>query len=77
VVSHEALRNALRRSLGYEFKRQADRVEIFKKRGSTKRVELRRVDMHDEIAARNILRQAGMAADEIDRLIAEQTVKPH
>jgi hypothetical protein len=73
VISHDALREAIR-SLGYTFKRQADRVEIYKQRGSIKRVELRRVDLHDENAARSVLRQAGMSGEDIEAFISNQRV---
>jgi hypothetical protein len=51
VIPNDALINALRH-LSFTFKRQADRVMIYKKRGSTRRVEVRRYDLHDEHYAR-------------------------
>lgn len=59
MIPHDALINALR-SLNFRFKRQADRVEVYKQSGTTRRVEVRRHDWHDETAVRTILRQAGM-----------------
>jgi len=69
VIPHDALINALR-SLHFRFKRQADRVEIYKQSGTTCRVEVRRHDWHDETAARTILRQAGMPPADIGAFIA-------
>ena len=71
MITHEALRNAIR-SRGFEFKRQADRVEIFKQRGTTTRVELRRISLHDDDYAQTILRQAGFGAEEIADFMREQ-----
>lgn len=68
MIPHDALINALR-DLGFRFKRQADRVEIYKQQGTTRRVEIRRHNWHDETAARTILRQAGMAAERINEFI--------
>lgn len=64
LVSREAVVNRIREA-GFTFKRQADRVEIWKKRGSTTRVDLRRRDMYDELYAATILRQAGLSEQEI------------
>jgi len=68
VVPNEALTRALR-SLNFTFKRQADRVMIWKQRGSTLRVAVRRNALHDETYARTILKQAGMAEADIDNFI--------
>lgn len=76
MVPHEALIKALR-SLKFTFKRQADRVEIYKQSGSTRRVEIRRRDLHDEMYSRVLLRQAGMAPDAIESFIAEAKVTRH
>jgi hypothetical protein len=68
VIPNDALSNALR-PLNFTFKRQADRVMIWKQRGSTLRVSVRRNSAHDEEYARTVLRQAGMPADEIEAFI--------
>jgi hypothetical protein len=68
VVPNSALVNALR-DLGFEFKRQADRVMIYKKVGNTTRVAVRRIDMHDDEAAKIVLKQAGMDATAIEKFI--------
>lgn len=75
MIPHDALVNALR-SLKFRFKRQADRVEIYKQSGTTRRVQLRRHDLHDETAARTVLKQAGMAQSDIDAFI-ESVKKSH
>jgi hypothetical protein len=69
VIPNDALINALR-SLNFSFKRQADRVMIYKQNGSTRRVGVRRRDYHDESSAREVLKLAGMPADKINEFIA-------
>lgn len=76
MIPNDALINALR-TLDYHYKGQTDRVVLYKKRGSTKRVEIRRVTMHDEIAVRILLRQAGMEPDAIERFIAAYRTNQH
>lgn len=76
VIPNDALVNALR-ELDFEFKRQADRVMIYKRRGSTTRVALRRIDYHDEEAARTVLRQAGMSAQAIEGFISNYKTNHH
>jgi len=54
AIPRQSLVNALR-SLGYTFKRQADRVEIYKQKGTTARQEIPRRDwLDDEYALRSI-----------------------
>jgi hypothetical protein len=43
---------------------------IYKQRGTTRRVGVGRRDFHDERAAREVLRLAGMSQDKIDEFIA-------
>ena len=76
MIPHDALVNALR-SLKFRFKRQADRVEIYKQSGTTRRVQLRRHDLHDETAARTVLRQAGMSDTDIDAFVASVNKAHH
>jgi hypothetical protein len=68
VIPNDAVTNALRK-LNFTFKRQADRVMIWKQRGSTRRVSVRRRDLHDPDAVRTLLKQAGMPHDEIENFI--------
>lgn len=69
MVPHEALIKALR-SRGYSYKGQSDRVTMWKRPGSAKRIMVRKHSSHSEEAARSWLKQAGMSDDEIDRFIA-------
>ena len=59
------------RSLGFSFKDQTPRMKLYKQKGTNKRVEIRRNIAHDEDYLRQVLRQAGMAPDEIENLIRE------
>ena len=68
MIPNDALVNALR-SLNFTFKQQTDRVMIYKQRGTTRRVGLRRRDYHDEGAAREALKLAGMPLAEIQNFI--------
>jgi hypothetical protein len=43
---------------------------LYKQRGTARRVGVRRRDYHDEAAAREVLRLAGMTNAEIDKFIA-------
>jgi hypothetical protein len=70
MISHEALHNGIR-SQRFGYKNQTDRVELWKQQGSTKRVEIRRRDFHGDDYARAVLRQTGMADEEIEKFIAE------
>lgn len=69
MIPHDALVNVLRH-LDFHFKRQADRVELYRKKRSTLRVAIRRRDYHDEDYVKIVLKQAGMAPAEISTFIA-------
>lgn len=60
----------LRRSLNYSFKRQTDRIDVYKERGSTRRVLIKKSASHTPEYARSILRSAGMDEEEIERFLA-------
>ena len=68
MISNAALTNALR-SLNFTFKRQTDRVMIWKQRGTTLRVSVRRHSTHDNEYSAVVLRQAGMSEEEIAAFI--------
>ena len=68
MIPNDALINAVR-DQGFTFKKQTERVVIYKERGTTARVAIRRNVMHDELYVRILLRQAGMPADKIERFI--------
>lgn len=70
MVAREHLINAIR-SKGFHFKRQADRVELYKQAGTTVRVEIRRKDFIDRSAAIHVLKTSGHTEDEIQRFLAE------
>lgn len=70
MVPNDALTNRLRQA-GYTFKRQTDRMMIWKQKGSTRRVMVRRNRDHDDDAVRVLLRQAGLSPDEIEAFIKE------
>jgi hypothetical protein len=76
VIPKDAIVNALR-SLKFRYKDQTERIEIWKQAGSTRRVEIRRHDLHDDIAVRVILRQAGMSAGDIELFIQNNTRRKH
>ena len=76
MIPNDALINALR-TLDFHYKGQTDRVVLYKKSGSTRRVEVRRKTMHDEIAVRILLRQAGMQSEAIERFIAQYRTNQH
>ena len=77
MIPNDALINVLRTELDYHYKGQTDRVLLYKKRGSIKRVEVRRVSMHDEQAVRILLRQAGMPAEQIEHFINAYRANQH
>ncbi len=76
MIQNTKLINALR-SLNYTFKRQADRVCIYKQRGTTKRVEVRRHNWHDEEYCAVLLKQAGMPTEDILKFIAQERETIH
>lgn len=76
MIPHDALINAIK-ELKFHYKGQTDRVLLYRQRGTTKRIAIRRVGLHDEKAARSILRQAGMQLDEIERFIANYRCEQH
>ena len=69
MVPNDALINVLR-DQGYTFKRQTDRVMLYKRRGGTQRVQVRRNACHDKKYVRILLAQAGMGQADIDNFIA-------
>jgi hypothetical protein len=70
MIPRDALINAIR-SKGFTFKRHADRVEIYKQRGTTQRVMLRHNALHDPEYAKVILRQAGFTDIEINVFVSQ------
>ncbi len=76
MVPKEKLLNAIREK-GYRFKRQTERVELYKLQGGTNRVQLRRTALHDNKVARSVLRDVGYSEEEIDAFIAECDTNCH
>lgn len=76
MVSKEALLNALR-SLGFKYKTRSDRMELHKQSGTTKRVQVRRHNMHTCEYAASVLRSAGMPQADIDAFLQSVTVTSH
>jgi len=76
MIPHDALINALR-ELKFQYKGQTDRVLLYKKQGGTQRIAIRRVGLHDEKAARTILKQAGMQSEKIEKFIANYRSNQH
>jgi hypothetical protein len=70
VIPNDALINFIRK-LDFHYKGQSDRVVLYKKRGSILRLEIRRVNAHDEGVARSLLRRAGASAEDIERFICQ------
>lgn len=70
MVSHDALINAIK-SKGFRFKRQTERIDLFKQQGTTKRVEIRKRDFFDRKSATHILRTAGFTMEEVRDFLGE------
>jgi len=68
VVPNDAITNALR-GLNFTFKKQTDRMMVWRQRGTQVRVLVRRNASHDEEYARTLLRQAGMPEHEIQAFL--------
>lgn len=76
MIPNSKLLNALR-SRGYEFKDQLGRVCIYKLKGGTSRIEVRKHNYHGPDYCRHILVRAGMPLVEIEKFIAECTETRH
>jgi len=70
MVPRDKLLNAIR-SQGYKFKRQTERIELWKKPGNTHRLEVRKNARHDVEYTKMLLRKAGMSKEKIETFIAE------
>jgi hypothetical protein len=74
MVPNNALVNRIRAE-GFTYKTRSDRMEIYKRRGSTQRIFIRRHNNHDPEYAAVILRQAGIEAGEILRFLGEYDLR--
>ena len=66
--SHKKLLDAVR-SLGYEFKRRTKRVDIYRQRGTGKRISLSIRKLHSPEYCMTILRQAGMDQADVEAFL--------
>ncbi len=71
-VRKERLVNLLREK-GYKFKRQADRVELWRASNGTNRAAVPRRDWLEEFTVLSILRQCGLDEDEIQAFLHENS----
>ena len=76
MIQREHLLKAIRKK-GYMFKRQTERIELYKLKGGTNRVQLRKIALHDNKAAKAILKAAGYSDSEIEDFIAECNTNTH
>jgi hypothetical protein len=74
MIPHDAVLNALRK-LNFSFKRQTDRVDLYKQKGTARRISLTRNAMHDPTYVRLLLKQAGMPENEIEGFVRETDKK--
>ncbi len=70
MVSRDTLINAIR-SKGFHFKRQTERIELYKQKGTTKRVEVRKRDLFERRSAVHILKTAGFTDAEVREFLGE------
>jgi predicted RNA binding protein YcfA (HicA-like mRNA interferase family) len=61
------------REAGWRFKRQADRVEIYKKPNEAQRVDVPRRDLLPRAIVAHILRQGGLSPAEIEQFLIHCT----
>lgn len=69
MIQREQVINRLREA-NYSFSRQADRVEIWRQRGTGQRVNVARRDLLDEKYVQIVLKQAGLSDHEIRAFLA-------
>ena len=74
MIQRSALINAVR-EYGYRFKRQAQRTEIYKKAGSTERLQITRRKSLAPEDARMILLRAGMPLEDVEQFLAQYTIR--
>jgi hypothetical protein len=72
-ITREQVRNRLLQA-GWHFKRQAEKVDLYRKPGSALRVALPRRDLLPEVSVRTILAQAGLTQADIEQFL-RQAVK--
>lgn len=70
MVRRDKLINAVK-SKGFKFKRQTERIDLYKQTGTSKRVEIRKRDLFDRKSAVHILRTAGFGDQELKDFLGE------
>lgn len=70
MVSRDKLINAIR-SKRFRFKRETERIDLYKQQGTSKRVEVRKRDNFDRRSAVYILKTAGFSDDEVRTFLTE------
>jgi len=68
-ISREQLLTRVREE-GYSFKRQTDKVDLYRKKGSTDRITIDRNKSFEESYVRVVLKQAGLTDEDITALLA-------
>ena len=68
MIPREQVVNCLR-GANYKFQRKADRVEIYRQRGTGQRVNLSLRDLCSEEYVRIVLSQAGLKVRQIDEFL--------
>lgn len=70
MIDRDKVRNKLR-ELGYTYKTQGGKAELWKLKGATNMVPLGRQKQLPEAAVRSILSQCGLQKEEIAQFIAD------
>lgn len=70
MIPNDALINILR-SQNFTFKRQTDRINLYRQRGGTTRVAVKKSQFHTPEYARSVLRIAGVDDNRIKRFLAQ------
>jgi hypothetical protein len=70
MVRREAFINKIRRDLGYSYKNQQLRTQLWKKKGTTERMFVPLADLLEEDYVTGALRQAGVPDAEIKSFLA-------
>ena len=71
MIPRERLINKLRRDLKYEYSRETDKIQEYKKKGGTHRIHLRRKGDFSVEYARQVLGSCGCTEEEINRFIGQ------
>lgn len=69
MASRDVLLNGLR-ALGYKFKRETERVEIWRLPGTAKRITISKGSNHDSEYVERVLPKCGMSAADIAQHLA-------